>query len=455
MTFSALDSALVGPLFATEAMREVFSDRRRIAAMLAVEAALARAEARFGLAPAELAPAIEAIDPGTLDLAEIGAGTALAGVPAIPFVKAVQNRLPKELEPAFHKGSTTQDIVDSALVLQMRDAFVLLADDLRAVLIGLAALALDHRTTPCAGRSYGQQAQPVSFGFKVAVWAAGVAEVAETLPTVRKAALTISLAGPAGTLSGLREAGPAVADAVAHELGLGTAPIAWHVRRGRLAAAGCWLATLIGALAKMATDVADLASTEVAEVSEPHVPGRRGSSAMPHKRNPVSSTIILAAHGAAPNFAAMLVTAMAAQHERPAGAWHAEWHALPSLFGLASGALAEAKRLAEGLVPDPERMRANLELTKGLLYADAVAARLSGKLGRERAHAALESAAGRVRDGEGDLRTVLAADSVIASALGERDLAEAFDPTPAVAAAGGWVDRALQDVDRARDGLAR
>ena len=178
MTFSALDSALVGPLLVTDAMREVFSDRARLAAMLRAEAALARAEASLGLAAPDLATAIEAIDPDTLDAAEIGRATAVSGVPTIPFVKAVQKRLPEALERDFHKGATTQDILDTALVLQLRNAFALLHDDVLATIEGLARLAETHRVTPCVGRTYGQHAAPVSFGFKAAGWCLGIAEAA-------------------------------------------------------------------------------------------------------------------------------------------------------------------------------------------------------------------------------------------------------------------------------------
>ena len=455
MTFSALDSELVGPLFATSEMREVFSDRSRLAAMLRVEAALARAETRFNLVPEALAPAIEAIHPDSLDLAALGEGTALAGVPTIPFVGAVRKKLPKELEPAFHKGATTQDILDTALVLQLSRAFDLIAAELDAILAGLARLAAEHRTTPCVGRTYRQQAQPTSFGFKVAIWAAGIGEVAGELPAVRRRGLRASLSGPVGTLSSLGGNGPAIADSVAAELGLKPAPIAWHTRRGAIAGTGAWLASLIGALAKMATDVVDLASTEVGEVAEPHLPGRGGSSAMPHKRNPVSATVILSAHGAAPGFAAMLFAAMAAEHERPAGAWHAEWHLLPSLFGLASGALAEARRLAGGIVADTGRMRTNLDATRGLLFADAVAAKLSAKLGGGAAHEKLEEAAARVRQSGRSLRELLGDDPDVTSALSPDELDRAFDIRPAVEAAGPWVDRALAELEQVRQVLAQ
>ena len=245
MTFAALDSALLGPLFATDAMRACFSDEARLRAMLAAEAALARAEAAHGLVPDGLAGALDAIPPASLDAAAIGRATALAGVPTIPFVKAVQAQLPAEFERGFHRGATTQDILGTALALQCRDALGLVAADLAAVLDGLSRLATTHRATPCVGRTYGQHAAPLTFGFKVAVWLAGVAEAAERLPGVRSNLLVASLGGPVGTLAGLGAHGPAVLDAFARELGLGATSIAWHVRRGRVADAGCWLAKAV------------------------------------------------------------------------------------------------------------------------------------------------------------------------------------------------------------------
>ena len=446
MTFSALNSELTGPLFATDAMRSAFSDRARLAAMLKAEAALARAEAAHGLAPEALAGAIETLSVDSFDLTALGKDTAVAGVPVIPFVKAVQAMLPPELERAFHRGATTQDIVDTALVLQMREAFDLVAQDLAAILDGLASLAQTHRTTPCIGRTYGQHAAPLTFGFKVAVWFSGIAEIAEGLPRLRERSLVASLGGPVGTLAGLDSRGPAVADAFARELRLAAAPIAWHTRRARMAEAGMWLAMVIGALAKMATDVAHLASTEVGEVAEPHQPGRGGSSAMPHKRNPVSATVILAAQGAAKGFLTTLLDAMAAAHERPAGVWHAEWHVLPQLFGLTSGALREAKSLAQGLEVKPERMRDNLGATRGLIFADAAVSRLAAKIGRAQAHKLVEAAADEVRKSGEDLQSALAR-------LTDQPLGEAFDPAPAVAAAARWVDRVLADGRRVREVL--
>jgi 3-carboxy-cis,cis-muconate cycloisomerase len=452
MTFSPPDSQLFGPLFATDAMRACFSDTAWVGSMLAAEAALARAESELGLAPAALAPAIDAIRPEDLDIAAIGVRAGIAGVPTIPFVQAVQARLAPELERSFHKGATTQDIIDTALVLRLRDALRLIEADLDAVLAGLAGLADRHRATPSVGRSYGQHAAPVSFGYKVAVWLSGIADTADRLPELCKRLLVASLGGPVGTLASLGADGPKVLDGYAAALGLGVTPLCWHTNRTRIAEAGAWLVQLTGALAKFAGDVEHLASTEVGEVAEPFIPGRGGSSAMPHKRNPIGATVIVAAHAAAKGHAVTLFEAMAAAHERPAGLWHAEWNALPLLFGLASGALHEARILAEGLVVDAGRMRANIEITSGLLFADAAATRLGARLGREKAHSLVEHAAQQVRDSGATLADVLARDPVARDA--GVDLAPAFDLAPAVAAAARWVDPALRHADGVRVRLA-
>lgn len=446
MTLSALDSALTGPLFASEAMRAVFDDRARIADMLTVEAALARAQAGLGLAPEGLADAIAAVSPEAFDLDALGRETAQAGVPSIPFLKALRGMLPADLAGALHRGATTQDLLDTAQALALGRGFALLAADLDAILAGLARLAERHARTPCAGRTYGQHATPVTFGFKAAVWAAGIAEVAAELPAVRAGACVASLAGPAGSLPAFGARAPEVADAFAREIGLAPAPIAAHARRAGVTRAATWLATLLGALAKPAADIAHLASTEVGEAAEPHAPGRGGSSAMPHKRNPVSCTVILAAASAARGHAATLLDGMVAAHERPAGAWHAEWQALPSLFGLASGALREARTLAEGLVVDAAAMARNLDLTRGLLFADAAAAALVPILGAEAAKARVTAAADAVRVRGIGLRAALEEDGDLPAEALDR----AFDLAPYVEAAAAFVPRALAQVERAR-----
>ncbi len=440
MSFAALDSALLGPLFATDAMRKAFGDEARLRAMLQCELALARAQAALGGVPEGLGDALAGLRLEDFDLATLGQATALAGVPTIPFVKALQDLLPPEFERHVHKGATTQDIADTALVLMMGEGMALLRADLNRLLPALANMARAHRATPCIGRTYGQHAAPVSFGFKVTVWASAIAEVAAPYGAMRAQIMRASLGGPVGTLAAWGAKGPEVLAGFAGELDLGVDAIAWHTRRNRMAELGGWLARLIGALAKMAGDIAHMASTEVSEVAEPFIKGRGGSSAMPHKRNPVGCTLILAAQAAAPGHVTTLLNGLAAAHERPVGAWHGEWHALPSLFGLASGALREGVALAEGLVIDEARMRANINLTHGMIFADAVAARLTPALGREGAHHLVERAADNVRRTGAPLQDVLAAMPEAGPSAG---YAAAFDLAPAVAAAALWTDRAL------------
>jgi 3-carboxy-cis,cis-muconate cycloisomerase len=447
MTFSALDSDLTGPLFATQEMRAVFSDAARIAAMLRVEGALARAEAQAGLVPKKLAREIERISVGDFDLAEIGARTADAGVPSIPFLKALEAKLPAGAARGLHFGATSQDLMDTALVLQMGAALDLVTTELAAVLAGLAPLAKGHRKTPCIGRSYGQHAAPITFGATVAGWLTGLSAQAQSLPEIRERALVVSLGGPVGTLAGLGDKAEAITAAFAAGLSLRAPAVAWHTARGNLAAVGAWLALLTGALAKMATDVVFLSATEVGEVAEAPAEGRGGSSAMPHKRNPVSSTVIIAAHAAASGHVVTLLNAMPAAQQRPAGAWHAEWHALPALFGLASGALREARRIAEGLVVDAKKMRANIDLTGGLIFADAAATALAARLGRAEAHAAVKQAIARAGATGTTFRSALAESTDSAT------IAAIFDLTPAVNAGAATTDRAIDEASAMRRAL--
>ncbi len=430
-------------------MRNVFSDRGRLAAMLRAEWALAAATAEAGLTAPALAAALERIDADMLDAGAIGAATALAGVPTIPFVAAVRRLLPPDLEPDFHKGATTQDILDTALALQMREAFGALVDDLTATLAALAALARRHRADVCAGRTYGQHAAPVTFGAKVGLWGAGLADVAARMETTRTRACVAALGGPTGLSTQFGPHAARVGAAFARHLGLATAPFVWHALRGRMAETGFFLAELVGALAKMATDIAHLASTEVSEVAEPYVSGRGGSSAMPHKRNPVSCVAVLAAHAVAGSHVATLLDAMAVLHERGIGQWHAEWLALPPLFGLASGALREARALAEGLVVDTRRMRDNLEATRGLVFSDAAAAALSRHIGADAAHRAIEEAAAETRATGRHLRDVVRARPDCASASIAAEIDAAFDPADAIGHGAAVADRAADAIEAA------
>jgi 3-carboxy-cis,cis-muconate cycloisomerase len=427
-------------------MREVFSEEGRLNSLLRAEEALARAEAEYGLAPPELGDAISGVQARDFDLDALGRKTALAGIPTIPFVAELQKLLPEALRGHVHRGATTQDILDTGLVLQIRDAFGLIETDLAMLLERLKMLALRYERTPCVGRTLGQHAAPVTFGFKAAVWMIGVANVAAALPAIKQQVLTASLGGPVGTLASLGDKGPSVAAAFARHLGLRMPPIAWHTIRTPIAQTGSWIMLLLGALGKIAGDVILLSSTDVGEVSEPHVEGRGGSSAMPHKRNPVSSIVITAAQTAAKGHAVTLFDAMIAPQERPPGLWQAEWLTVPPLFGLASGALREAVALTTGLEIHPARMAENLQRTNGLFFAEAAAARLGERLGRTGAHALVEEAANEVRRSGEPLQSVLAREPFLAQTLGV-PMERAFDLTLAVEAAAFWVRSAVKFVD--------
>ncbi len=448
MSFSPLDSALTGPLFVTPAMRAVFSDEARLAAMLACETALARAQAEAGLADPALPEALAAMAPCDFDLAALGEETALAGVPVIPFLRQLRAMLPAPLASDLHKGATTQDVVDTALVLRIRDALAVLAPDLRALVAALHLRAQEHAHTICAGRTYGQHAAPVTFGFKLAIWLAGICDALDALDDARAGALRLSLAGPVGTLAGMGtpDAAFAIRARMAEMLGLTDAPLPWHTRRGGLSRLADALRQLLVALARMAGDLAHLASTEVGEIAEPHQPGRGGSSAMPHKRNPVSCTVILAALTQARGLPASFDEVLIGGHERPAGAWHGEWHVLPTLLGLLSGALREARVLAQGMEIDIVRMRANLDATRGLLFADAASALLARDIGAAEARAAVTRAADRVRAESIDLIDALA----VETGRDKTDLATAFSPDAAIAAAAAHIPLLKEPVGRAQ-----
>lgn len=444
MAFSSLDDPLIGPLMTSPAMRAVFSAESRLAAFLEVEVAIARGQAALGLTPRPLADAIAALGPADFDMPELARATTLAGVPVIPFVKALGAKLAPELEPHLHKGATTQDVHDTADTLLFRRAYAALRPDLAATLAGLAHLARRHASTPMAGRTYGQQAAPITFGWRAGTWANGIVDALEALDQAFERAMILSYGGPVGTIATFEERGPEVRARIAAELCLAETEGAWHVTRARRVMLGAALATLCGALAKMAADVAEQVTTEAGELSEPYLPGRGGSSAMPHKRNPVSATVIMAAASGARAQASILFESLIATGERPVGVWHAEWAVLPQLFGFLSGALVEARRLAEGLDVVPERMRANLELTRGLISADAAAAVIARCLGRAEAHAALEAASARVRATGETLYEVLIRNPRIAGQVDSESLQLAFDWRPAIDTAALWAERAAE-----------
>ena len=448
MPVSIIDSGIYGNLFGADAMRAVFSERGQVQKWLDVEAALARVQGRLGIIPEEAAAEISArADADLIDMELMREEVDRVGYAIMPLVHRLAAICEGDAGRYVHWGTTTQDIKDTGVILQIRDALALVEADLLAVRDGLARLAREYRDTPMAGRSHLQHALPVTFGYKAAVWLAPVERHLERLDQLRPRVLTGQFAGAAGTLASLHGRGLEVADALMEELDLAQPAIAWHTARDTIAETLAFLALVTGSLAKIATDVVLLTATETGEVFEPFAPGRGGSSTMPQKRNPVSSELILACAKQVQSRAALAMDSMAADLERSTGPWHVEWAALPEAFVLASGALAQARFLVEGLRVDPEAMRANMDLTRGLIVSEAVMMGLAPALGRQAAHDLVYEACRIATDERRALLDVLLDMPAVTARLDRDALVQLCEP-------GNYVGEAPEMVDRLLAGLA-
>ena len=403
------------------------TDAAWLQAMLDAEAALARALASAGVIEEAEAEAIAAACVAErFDAAAIAAAASGSGNPVVPLKAALTEAVEGPAAAHVHRGATSQDILDTAAMLVAARALDPLLDDLLAARLAAGELARAHRDTPVAGRTLLQQAVPITFGLKAAGWMAGLEDARRWLNELRVERLAAQLGGAAGTLASLGDAGPAVAEAYADALGLPEPVLPWHTLRGRIGELASALAVTSGAVAKVARDVILLSQTEVAEVREAK---GGGSSAMPHKRNPVAAICALASAQQAPGLAATLLGAMAHEHERAAGAWHAEWRPLGELLRSTGSAVAWIRDSLEGLEPDPARMRANLDATGGRMLAE----RVKGEVAAD------------------DLERALQAEdfaAAVAQLVGEERAAELLDPAGYLGSAGELVDRALDFYDR-------
>jgi 3-carboxy-cis,cis-muconate cycloisomerase len=415
--------------------------------LLDVEVALAEALGVVGMIPATSVDAIRrAARVDRFDPTRLAAEAVDAGNPVIPLVSHLTRLVAQEDAAAaghVHWGATSQDVMDTALVLQLRtDVAVILASLGRAA-DAAASLAERHAATPMAGRTWLQQATPTTFGAKALVWMEGLDRAHARVETALASACDLQLGGATGTLSSLGDRGPAVAQALAARLGLRVAPVAWHTERSRVADLACALGLACGALGKVGRDLSLMAQTEVGEVSEPSAPGRGGSSAMPHKQNPVASARALAAAVRAPGLVATMLAAMPQEHERALGGWQAEWDTLPTLVAVASDASAAMADALAGLRVDEARMRANLDVAGGVARAEGLVAALAPRIGRDVAtrmvaHACREAAlSGR------SLAAVATADASIGAHLAAADIDTALDPVALTATARDMVRRAL------------
>lgn len=441
MTSAEPDAGLLAPGWAGSPAASATSDTAYLRALLDAEAALTRAQAALGLAPEEAATAVTATArSGDFDARDIAVRARAGGNPVIPLVADLTKAVGGEYGPYVHRGATSQDIMDTATVLVAVRTLDLVRADLGRTEAALARLAAAHRDTAMPGRTLTQHAVPTTFGLKAAGWRSLVLDARDRVTAVRNT-LPAQLGGAAGTLAAFTAYGAtdptALPAAYARELGLQAPELPWHTLRTPIAdLAGC-LAFAAGALGKLATDVLTLARTEIAEVSEG---SGGGSSAMPHKANPVRSTLIAAAARRAPQLAATLYGSLAAEDERPAGAWHAEWEPLRDLLRLVGGAARDAAELTEGLRVHADVMREHLDLTHGLIVSERLSAELAPMLGRARAKALLTELAKRTYAEGRSLGELMAEEPE----LKDVDLAALTDPTRYTGAAALLTDRALE-----------
>ncbi len=443
MSINPADSPILGTLYGSDAMRAMFDERAQLQYMLDVEAALARVQARLGIIPADAAEAItRAARIENLETEALAASARNVGAPVVGVVAGLSHAA-GEAGGWTHWGATTQDIVDTATVLQIREGLALIRASLCDIVAALAAQADKHRRTVMAGRTYLQQALPTTLGLKCAVWAQPLIGHLHRLDSLRPCVEQVSFGGAAGTLASLGDRGIAVMDGLATELALATPAAPWHVNREAFAETVGFLGLVCGSLAKFATDIILLAQTEVGEVAEPYVAGRGSSSTMPQKRNPIASTYIVAAARNVHALVPVMLGAMAADQERATGAWQAEWLALPQAFVLTHGALQQAAAIAEGMVADPDRMRHNLDISHGLIVAEAVMMGLAPQLGRAEAHHVVKHACDVVLTENIDLAEALAREPAVASRLSRAQIERLTDPANYLGSADAFIDRVL------------
>jgi 3-carboxy-cis,cis-muconate cycloisomerase len=412
---------LIESLATTEPLAALFEDASVLAAMLRFEAALARAEAAAGIIPASAAEAIaRCADVDGFDGAVLAREAQRAGTVAIPLIKELTERVRSVDADAaryVHWGATSQDVVDTALVLLLARAHALLETDHRRLVQGLAALSEEHRDTVLLGRTLLQAAPPVTLGLKAAGWAAAANRGWRRVTAAYDEALVVQFGGAVGTAAALGEQGIDVGEALAAELGLGYPDAPWHTHRDRLAALLAALGVYTMSLGKIARDVALLMQGEVAEAAEPPSPGRGGSSTMPHKRNPTGCALALAAANRIPTLVASFLSGMVQEHERAVGGWQAEWPTVVQVVQASGLAIASVAEIAEGLVVDAERMRANLDATLGVVFAERAMIELGQALGRDVAHRLLEDATRRALRERRRLAEVLADIPEVSGAL--------------------------------------
>ena len=444
MPAGAIDSLIFRDIFGSPAMRKIWSDTFRTQKYLDWEAALARAEAKVGLISQEAADEINRVcKVENIDFEAYARETVAIGYPVLGLVHQIAHLCQGDAGKYCHWGATTQDITDSATILQIKSSFNLIAKDLDRAIAATEKLARDHRSTPMPARSNLQQAVPITFGFKMARLLATLKRHRTRLAEIRPRIEVFEFGGAAGTLATLGGKGLAVQEALAHELRLAQPEIAWHTERDRIAEAGCFLGLLTGTLAKFATDLKLMMLTEVGEASEPYAANRGSSSTMPQKRNPISCCYIHACAASVRQHVAALLDAMVEDHERATGPWEIEWITLPEIFTLAGGALMQTCFVLEGLEVHADQMRANLDATRGLIVSEAVMMGLAPKMGRDKAHDVLYAIIHNPAMGDKSLAEMLLGQADVMADLSEAEIRKLTDPANYLGLSEVMVDRVV------------
>jgi len=444
MPATIFDSAVFRNVYTTEAMRTVFSDESRVQKYLDFEAGLAKAQARLGIIPKVAADEIARhCSVENIDMAKLKDATERIGAPVLPVVKQLIALCKDDLGEWCHWGATTQDVTDTATVLQIKEALELLEREINGICDALAALAKKYRDTPMAGRSKLQQAVPISFGYKMATMLAAFERHKQRLAELKPRVLVGEFGGAAGTLSSLGKDGLKVQGELMKELKLGRPAITWHTVRDTFAEVGCFLGLVTGSCGKIALDVKLMMQTEVQEVAEPSAEDRGSSSTMPQKRNPISSVYVSTQTALVRQFVAALLEAQVEDHERGSGPWEIEWIVLPEIFMLSAGALSQTRFMLEGLQVNAKKMRENLDITNGLIMSEAVMMGLGKAMGRDTAHHHVSDIVKQTVKTGRPLIELLAEDKEIARHADRKKLEELMDPANYLGVAGEMVDRVL------------
>ena len=441
------NSKIWGEMFGTKEMHQVFSDERTIQLYLDVEAALARSQSKLGIIPEEAGKKItQASKLELIDWEKLEKRTTIVGYPILPLVEQLSSAVKDGYGQYCHWGATTQDIMDTADVLQIREGLELLKSDLNGIADALVKIIKEHIETPMAGRTHLQHALPVSFGYKAATWLSGIDRHIKRLEEIKSRIFNLSFFGAAGTLASLgEENGLNTQIALANELGLNVPDVSWHSIRDNFCEVTGWLAIVGASLGKIAYDVMLMMQTEIQEVAEPFLHGRGSSSTMPQKRNPISSEIMLACSKLLREHHSSMLDAMVLDHERATGQWHVEWNAIPNSFIIASSSFKSARFLLEGLEVSPENMKKNIDKTNGLIVAEAVMMALAPHIGRQVAHDIVYDCCRQTIKNNIPFVDSLLADKNISKIFNENDLLEIVNPSNYLGAAPAMANKLLKN----------